>query len=40
MTSTYINRPTKARWAAFGSCHAQAQRLDVMDRALSGRTAE
>jgi len=39
MKKTFIYRPTKARWAS-GSCHAQAQGLDVMDRALSGRTTE
>jgi hypothetical protein len=39
-TTTFIYRPTKARWAAFGSCHAQGSERLVMDRALSGRAAE
>jgi hypothetical protein len=39
MKKTFIYRPTTARWAS-GFCHAQPQGLDVMDRALSGRTTE
>jgi hypothetical protein len=39
-TTTFIYRPTKARWAAFGSCHAQGSKQLVMDRAVSGRAAE
>ena len=38
--NTSINQPTKARWAAFGFCHAQGSKRLVMDCALSGRAAE
>ena len=40
MMNTFIYQPTKAPWAAFGSCHAQGSERLVMDCALPGRTAE
>jgi len=40
MMNTSINQPTKARRAAFASCHAQGSKRLAMDCAVSGRTAE